>query len=114
MHSGKAPGQDGFLSFFFQNYWHIVEKEVTDAVQYFFHKSAMILSWSQTYIALVPKIVNPLKPTNFRPISFCNTIYKLMALILVQRLKPLVSNKISPEQGAFISSRSIMDNVLIV
>lgn len=49
---------------------------------------------------------------DIRPISLSNVLYKTISKVLANRLRPLISNWISPEQAAFIHSRSIMDNAL--
>ena len=53
--------------------------------------------------------MQPSSTFHFRPISLCYTIYKIIAKILVSRLRPLLAETISPFQGAFILGRSIHD-----
>jgi len=40
-------------------------------------------------------------------------IYKIIAMILVNRLKLLMDHLITPYQNAFIRGRNILDNILI-
>jgi hypothetical protein len=57
---------------------------------------------NSTFIALIPKIKNPTSVTEFRPISLCNVIYKIISKILANRLKRILPQIISPNQSAFI------------
>ena len=68
---------------------------------------------NNTAIVLIPKVDNPSKLMEFRPISLCNVIYKVVAKCLVNRLRPLLVDIISPEQSAFVPGRMITDNALI-
>ena len=73
----------------------------------------MLSEINQTFIALIPKTDNPTSINHYRPISLCNTIYKIISKILANRLKPILPKLINPFQGAFVEGRSIQDNTLI-
>ena len=66
-----------------------------------------------TIIALVPKLPNPTSMSDFRPISCCNTLYKVISKIIANRLKILLPHVINPSQIAFIKGRRIGDNILL-
>lgn len=66
-----------------------------------------------THIALIPKIQGPESLGNYRPISLCNTIYKVVTKIIVARLRPHLEGLISPLQIAFVPGRKEVDNVII-
>ena len=53
----------------------------------------------------------PSTPNQFRPISLCSTVYKIIAK--ASRLKTVLGKIIHPLQGAFILERLIQDNVLL-
>jgi hypothetical protein len=62
---------------------------------------------------LIPKGNNPEELKDFWPISLCNVIYKVISKCLVNRLRPILGEIISPAQSAFIPGRMITDNVVI-
>jgi hypothetical protein len=68
---------------------------------------------NQTFIALIPKKIQPTVPQDFRPISLYNVIYKIIAKSLADRLKPHLLNYIDHSQAAFIKNRHISSNIII-
>lgn len=78
------------------------------------NEGSMDPNLNSTYIALIPKICNLFYVTEFRPISLCNVIYKLVSKVLVNRLKPYMDLIISSPQSAFIPDMIITDNIIVI
>lgn len=109
----KAPGPDGYPSEFFTAHWSTVGQEVTDAIQEFFITGRLLQQWNATILTLIPKKKNADKISEFRPISCCNTVYKVIAKLLANRLKKVLPSVISNTQSAFIPGRLLVENVLM-
>ncbi|XP_020675414.1 uncharacterized protein LOC110094507 [Dendrobium catenatum] len=73
----------------------------------------MCSNWKETLIVLIPKISNPLSPEGFRPINLCNSIYKVVDKVLLNRLLMVIPKVILEEQVAFLKGRSISDQLLL-
>ena len=58
-------------------------------------------SLNSIFISLIPKIKNPKRVSDVRPISLCNVVYKLIAKVLVNRLKQILSHVAFDSQSAF-------------
>lgn len=109
----KTPGKNGFPDRFFQRNLLVMKAEIVKAVQEFFWTGCMPEGVNETVIVLIPKVDDPVRHTDFRPISLCNVIYKIVAKCLVNRLRPILDDIISPYQSAFVPGRLITDNALL-
>ncbi|XP_028551144.1 uncharacterized protein LOC114579729, partial [Dendrobium catenatum] len=113
MGNNRAPGRDGITTSFLKFYWNLIKSEVVDAIRDFFTTNFMDAHWKETLIILIPKVVNADSPAKFRPISLCQSLYKVVAKILVGRMKPVLAGIIGEEQGAFVPGRSISQHGLL-
>jgi len=71
MKANSAPGPDGFLAMFFQKYWEIIGPDIMQHVSNVLNNKGSIDDSNHTFISLIPKINNPITPSDFRPISLC-------------------------------------------
>lgn len=60
-----------------------------------------------TFFTLIPKIAEPLKYNDFRLISLCNLLYKVIAKFISNCIKSGLSRGISQEQFGFLNQRLI-------
>ena len=113
LHLTKSPGLDGMSALFFQKYWSIVGTNVSNLVKNVLNHGMFISEINRTNIALVPKNKNPQRMTDFRPISLCNVVYKLISKTLANCLKAILPFIILENQSAFMANRLIIDNALV-
>ena len=113
MGSNKSPGPDGMSALFFKFYWNVIGGEVIEAVTSIFNRRYMLKEINHSFIALIPKGNNVAFINQFRPISLCNVLYKIISKLLANRLKQILNKLISPWQTAFIPSRNIQENTFI-
>jgi hypothetical protein len=109
----KAPSPDGLHAVFYKKNWSICGDEITKEVLLAVNSHTIPEGWNDTMVVLIPNIEEPELVTQFRPISLCNVIYKIISKMLVGRLKQILPEIISPMQSAFVPGRLITDNVLV-
>ena len=83
----KILGLDGWTVEFFEAFFDLdVEdsKEVLKEAHFSGRTSSML---DVTFIALIPKCSKPSSFNEFRSISLCNVVYKVISKIIVKRLK---------------------------
>jgi len=84
------------------------------AVRDFFVSKKLLKKINHSIIALIPKSANVSATTNFRPISSCNVVYKVISKILSVRLAIALADIISPLQNAFLGGRLMADNIHLI
>jgi hypothetical protein len=86
----KAPGPDDFPARFFKRNWEVLRTGVMIGVWAFFAMGHMPRGINDTVIVLIPKKDSPEGLKDYRPISLCNVIYKVLSKCLVNCLRPLL------------------------
>jgi hypothetical protein len=78
-----------------------------------FKNHNLLRNQNQSFLALVPKISGSHTAHQFRPISLCNIVYKIISKILANRLKRFIPKIIYPLQSAFVPKRNIQNNIIL-
>ena len=108
----KAPGPDGMPSLLYKKCWSMMGGRIVEEVLHVLNGGQMPEGWNDTYVVLIPKVKNPSRIKDLRPISLCNVIYKIASKVVANRLKVILPDIISQEQSAFVPGRVITDNII--
>lgn len=112
-HPSKSPGPDGFSSFFYRKYWEVIKKSFMPKCLVVLNGNVSAHDINKTHIVLIPRVKNPKSVSQFRPISLCNVIYKVITKIMANRLKTVLDKVVLPNQSAFVPGRLITNNVVV-
>ena len=113
MHPKKSLGPDGMPPLFYPHFWSLSGECVTKAILGFLNLGIMPPKFNDTHIVLISKVKNPTKITEYRPISLSNVISRLASKVIANRLKRFLLDIISENQSVFMSTRLIIDNILV-
>lgn len=108
-----APGPEGMPSLFYQKFWSIVRDDVINLALDILNNGGNPESINHTFICLIPKKKKPKHTGDFRPISLCNAIFKMITKTIANRLKLILPDIVHHYQSAFVPGRLITDNALI-
>lgn len=97
----KSPGPNGIPLIFFQESWENTKDNVCSSFHEFTKSDFLLKERNKTFICLIPKSKNPTDANNFRPISLCNTSYKIIFKTLTSRLRLILGDIVGQFQNAF-------------
>ena len=109
----SALGPDSMPPLFYQYFWSLIDVDICSAVLDFLNNCKIPLEINSTNITLIPKFKSPELITDFRPISLCNVVYKIVSKVLANRFRDVLPSIISEYQSAFQAGRVIIDNILM-
>lgn len=111
MAKDKSPGPGGWTVEFYLQFFDLFGPEIVCLVEEPPNNGRISGSLNATFIALIPKITNPISFQDFRPISLCNLLYKVISKVIADRNKDGLSRGISDEQFGFLHERLIFDAI---
>lgn len=113
IYESKAPGIDGFNSFFFKKSWNVIRDTVCDVMKEFFDKALLHKPLNFTSIALIPKVENVIHAKDFRLITCSIVIYKIISMIITNRMQSAINELVNDSQARFMPDRHVLDNILL-
>lgn len=108
-----SPGPNGYLGIFFRSYWFTIKDKFCNFVKECFRLGRIPVTTNHSFIVLIPKKDTANNFNQFKPISLCNFIYKVVVKIVTSRLSKVSEKLVSPNQGAFVRRRWIAENTVI-
>lgn len=101
----KSPSLDGWPVEFYLTFFELLEQDLLHVVKESKTYGCMYDTFNSTFNALIPKSDMPQSFNDYRTISLCNCIYKIISKIIAIHLKPILSHHISLEQFSFLDNQ---------
>ncbi|KAK2665800.1 hypothetical protein Ddye_004374 [Dipteronia dyeriana] len=98
---------------FFKANWGAIQEDFMNFINEFHRDGSVVRELNRAFIALIPKVGNPLSMKDFRPISLVSSMYKVLAKVLTNRLRKVMNSIIGEAQMAFIENRQSSDSLVI-
>jgi hypothetical protein len=105
----KSPGPDGWTVELYIHFFYIMGEYLLTLVEETQLSSRITGSINSTFIALIPKTNKPQQFGDFRPISLCNLVYKVISKVTANRIKLILSNFLS--DLGFLEGQKIQDAI---
>jgi hypothetical protein len=78
----KSPRPDGWTVEFFLHLFDLVSEDVLAMVEEARSCERIVGSINSTFLALIPKINKPQNYGDYKPISLCNLVYKVISKVI--------------------------------
>jgi hypothetical protein len=96
---------------FYKVFFEIVGTDLSRVMEEIHKLGICSRSINSTFLEMIPKVDNPKPFDDFRPISLCNGVYKIMTKIIVNKVKPFLNSTIMQEQFGFVKGRLIHEAI---
>ena len=93
----KSPRPDGIIVEVYRCLFDVLGEDLLRVIELSRISVTIPAIFNSTFIALIPKIDHPISFENFRTISLCNYVYKIMGKIISIRIRKVPSRCIFGE-----------------
>ena len=98
----KSPGPNSWTIELYLGFFELLGEDLLEVVEESRKYGVIHAPINSTFIALIPKVDKLVAFDDFRLISLCNCLYKIISKVISKRLKAVLSTKISNEQFGFL------------
>ena len=83
----KSPGLDKFNINFIKSCWDTLKSDIMEVVLSFHDTGGFPKGCNATFLALIPKVINPTSVDLYRPIYLVGELYKIITKVLSGGIK---------------------------
>jgi hypothetical protein len=113
--NNKALGPDGFTGEFYKTFKTLLMPDIKQVLNLVMRNPTLTLNpLNGSYIFMIPKSENTMKPTDYKPISVIHGIQKVFSKILAERIQLHLSLLIQPTQTGFVKGRNFLKGLYML
>ena len=110
----KAPGLDGIPNDFLQSAWQYIHSDLLEVVNNMYLDGVILPSQTRGVVGYVPKTPAPVTSSEYRALTLLNSDVKLLARVMVNRIKPLLHDILHPGQHCGVRENTILGAVAAI
>ena len=110
----KSPGPDGICHEFFKEMWDVVKNDTLDIINNTYMEGAVSDAQKHGHNLCLPKKAATVSPENYRLLTIPKTDYKLLTIIIANRLRPWMKDILHHNQYCERNGQTIFDAVATV
>lgn len=92
----KSPGPYGWTIEFYLTFYELLGNDLLKVLEECRLSISLYNVFNSIFIALIPKFDTPSSFNDYKPISLCNCLYKIISKVIANRLWPILSRRIAP------------------
>lgn len=112
--NNKAPGDDKINAELWKAGGRELKTQILKLIQQIWKEERIPENWNESLICPIYKKGDRKKVENYRGISLLNTGYKILALVILNRLQEYSEGIIGDYQSGFRMGRSTIDHVFVI
>lgn len=108
-----TSGYDGYSACFYKSAWEIIKDDLKKDVREFFDREILYKAINSSIVTFILKVSDASRIKDFRPISCCTIVYKVISKIMANRLDKVIGHVVNSSQTTFIPGKCVQDHILL-
>jgi hypothetical protein len=110
----KAPGYDGVPTDFLQLLWPIIKDDLLQVINEMYSDGALPRMQTRGVVVCILKTPRPMSPEEYRLLILINSDVRLFARIIVNRIRPWLTELIHTSQCGGVGDNNILDALAVL
>jgi len=103
----------GLILASYKKNWETLKEDIFTTVSQFLESGTIPKGCNGLFTALVPKVRDPVKLDQYKPISLVGSCYKIISKVLSNRIKKVLPSVIDECHSTFLKDKGKLDSVLM-